>query len=122
MRQKKIFIVDDDLFVAALLQDLMVRNTTHDISPFTTGEECMKELFRQPDVVVLDYNLNKKYDGASNGMFILQAIKKQAPKTHVIMLSAQERYGQTIQKEAAQYVIKDKDAFEKVANMINEMQ
>lgn len=122
MRPKKIFIVDDDLFVAALLQDLMKRNTEHVISPFTNGEECMKELFQQPDVVVLDYNLNKRYDGAANGMVILQAIKKQAPNTHVIMLSAQEKFENTMEEEAAQYIIKDRKAFDKVAEMISETQ
>ena len=57
-------------------------------------------------------------------MEILQAIKKESPGTHVIMLSSQERYGvamQTLIKGAEQYVIKDESAFEKIADMIAAM-
>ncbi|MGB7499547.1 MAG: sigma-54-dependent Fis family transcriptional regulator, partial [Moheibacter sp.] len=57
------------------------------------------------------------------GMEILQIIKKNYPNTLVIMLSGQEHYGvamKTIINGAEKYVIKDKDAFEEVAKIINE--
>ncbi len=78
----------------------------------------------KPDVVILDYFLNSKSKDAVNGMEILHTIKKHYPGIHVIMLSGQEHYGlamQTIQQGADQYIIKDKDAFEQISDLISKM-
>lgn len=121
-RPKKIFIVDDDIMLTEALQDYLTRTIPHNILTFNTGEECLHHLYESPDVIILDYYLNTVQKDAANGMEILQSIKSKFKKAHVIMLSSQERYAtamQTIQKGAEQYVIKDKDAFEKIASMIN---
>ena len=119
---KKIFIVDDDTMMAEALKDWLTRNIPHIVSSFETGEDCLKHLFEKPDVVVLDYYLNTVSKDAADGMEILKTIKKYDPSIHVIMLSSQEHYGiamQTIQKGAEHYVIKDEQAFEKVAAIIH---
>ncbi|MEP7169653.1 MAG: response regulator [Bacteroidota bacterium] len=121
---KKIFIVDDDEMLVSALEDFITRKTPHKVRSFGTGEECLKNLDEEPDVIILDYYLNTVEKDAANGMEILQRIKKNYPKIHVIMLSSQERYAvamQTIQKGAEQYVIKDETAFEKIAGMIGDM-
>ena len=122
-KAKKIFIVDDDAMLREALKDWLTRKIPHQVSTFDTGEECLKHLSDKPDVVVLDYYLNTVSKDAANGIEILGAIKKYDPAIHVIILSSQEHYGiaiQTIQKGAEQYVIKDENAFEKVASFINE--
>ena len=122
-KPKKIFIVDDDVMLTAALQDYLTRTVPHDIQLFNTGEECLGHISEKPDIIILDYYLNTISKDAANGMEILKTIKKYYPAVHVIMLSSQERYGialQTIQKGAEQYVIKDEEAFEKIALMINE--
>lgn len=121
-KSKKIFIVDDDAMLTEALTDYLTRKVSHKISSFHTGEDCLKHLSENPDVIILDYFLNAVHKDAANGMEILQTIKKDYPQMHIIMLSGQERYGvalQTIQKGAEQYVIKDKDAFEKINQMID---
>lgn len=68
--------------------------------------------------------MNTVQKDAANGIEILQAIKKQYRNIRIIMLSSQERYAvamQTIQKGAEQYVIKDEDVFEKIAEMVDAM-
>jgi two-component system OmpR family response regulator len=122
-KPRKIFIVDDDTMLTEALKDYLTRRTPNDISIFNTGEECLKSLSENPDVIILDYYLNSVQKDAANGMEILQVIKKHYPDIHVIMLSSQERYTialQTIQKGAEQYVIKDENAFGKIASMIRE--
>ncbi len=121
---KKIFIVDDDTMLTEALEDILTRKIPHKVTSFHTGEECLKHLSEAPDVIILDYYLNTVLKDAANGMEILKTIKKMYPRIHIIMLSSQERYAvamQTIQKGAEQYVIKDESAFEKIGNMINEM-
>ena len=122
-KPKKIFIVDDDTMLTEALKDCLTRSTPNDISIFYTGEECLKHIAENPDVIILDYYLNSVQKEAANGMEILQVIKKNYPDIHVVMLSSQEHYAialQTIQKGAEQYVIKDEDAFGKIASMIRD--
>jgi two-component system OmpR family response regulator len=123
-KPKKIFIVDDDAMLTEALQDYLTRDIAHNVHSFHTGEECLKHLSESPDIIILDYYLNTVQKDAANGMEILQTIKKHYPKMYVIMLSSQERYGiamQTIQKGAEQYVVKDKNSFSKIAQMINSL-
>ena len=118
---KKIFIVDDDIMLTEALSDYLTREVQHQISCFTTGEDCLENINQNPEIIILDYYLNTEKKDAANGMEILKTIKKEHPFVHIIMLSGQERYGvalQTIQKGAEHYVIKDKDAFKKIAKII----
>ena len=119
---KKVFIVDDDEMLAMALEDYLSRRTMHEISVYSTGEACLEHLREQPDVVILDYNLNSEFHDAANGMQILEAIKKRSKFIHVIMLSAQEAYGtalQTITNGAEEYLMKDDDAFQKIVTIID---
>jgi two-component system OmpR family response regulator len=124
IKPKKIFIVDDDEMMLDALHDHLTRKVNHEVQAFTTGEECLKNMGEKPEVVILDYNLNTVSRNAANGMEILTAIKKNFPGTHIIMLSSQERYGiamQSLVKGAEEYVVKNKDAFEKVEQIINKI-
>ncbi len=119
---KKIFVVDDDEMLSMALEDYLKRKTLHEIQLFGTGEECLRHLKDGPDIIVLDYNLNSVYKDAANGMQILESIRKMDAHIKVIMLSSQEAYGtalQTISKGATEYIIKDEDAFEKIAVLCN---
>jgi two-component system, OmpR family, response regulator len=123
-KPKNIFIVDDDVLLTAELKEYLTRNVAHTIQIFYTGEECLKHVAQEPDVIILAYYLNTVDKNAANGMEILETIKKSYPAIHIIMFSSQEHYGiamQSIQKGAEQYVIKDEEAFEKIALMISEM-
>jgi two-component system, OmpR family, response regulator len=119
-KPKKVFIVDDDQMVRQMMEDKL-KSFNHHVTSFSNGEDCLHYLSENPDVVVLDYHLDKSIREAANGLQILEAIKKNYPNVHVIMLSSQEKYSlalQTIQKGAEQYVIKDNDAFDKIAGII----
>ncbi len=119
---KKIFVVEDNEMMAMALEDFLTRETMHEIVLFSTGEDCLKQLRQQPDVVILDYNLNSENKDAQNGMQILEEIKRINKYIHVIMLSSQDAYGtalQTIRKGAEEYVIKDEDAFSKIVAIID---
>ena len=123
-KPKKIFIVDDDTMLTEALRDHLTRKTPNDIHIFNTGEDCLRHLSENPDVIILDYYLNSVQKDAANGMEILQVIKKHYPGLHVIMLSSQEHYAialQTIQKGAEQYVVKDETAFGKISSLISEI-
>ncbi len=123
---KNIFIVDEDNTLTKALKDYLTKQNAHNtVHIFHTGEACLKHLSDAPDVIILDYILNHVHKNAANGLQILETIKKHHPDIHVIMLSSQSHYAvavQTIQKGAEQYVIKGDDAFEKIAEMLSDME
>jgi len=118
----KIFIVDDEPLLSEMLTDyLMEKNPGLIIQSFPTGESCLKNLYENPDAVILDYYLNSREKDASNGIDILKEIKKKNKVIPVIMLSSQKSYSiatQTIRYGAVHYVMKGKDAFNEIYELI----
>jgi DNA-binding NarL/FixJ family response regulator len=114
---KKIFVVDDDEMLSMALEDYLERKTDHEVHLFNTGEDCLDHIQEQPDIVILDYNLNSVKKDAANGLVILDAIKKLNDNIQIVMLSSQDASWiimQTVQMGAAEYVVKDENAFEKI--------
>lgn len=125
IEQKKVFIVDDNEMFAQMLNDHLSNNPKLKVSVFHTGEDCLNNLYMDPNIVILDYFLNDVMKEAADGLEILTELKKHDNSIHVIMLSSQEHYGvalQTIAKGAIQYVIKDDDAFGKIDEIISALE
>ncbi len=117
---RKIFVVDDDEMLSMALEDYIARKTQHEVFLFNTGEECLEHLVEQPDIIILDYNLNSVKKDAADGLIILEAIKKADDHVKVVMLSSQEASWiivQTKKMGAEQYVVKDEFAFEKIVSI-----
>jgi len=121
VKQKHIFIVDDDQFMATMLSDHLLENPMYKVTVFNTGEECIKNLALDPDVIILDFQLNSIIPDAANGMEILQHIKKLDREVHVIMLSSQDDYGKALESivnGAIEYVVKDTEAFKRIDHIL----
>lgn len=117
-----VFIVDDEPLLNEMLTDyLLERYPGFHIQTFPTGEDCLKCLNQEPDAVILDYYLNSKEKGAANGIDILKEIKSQNKAIPVIMLSSQKSYGtasKTIMYGAIHYVVKGRDAFDEIFDLL----
>ncbi len=121
MSQKKIFIVDDNEMFAEMVRDHLSQYPRFTTRIFNTGEECLRHMHDNPDLVILDYHLNDVFKDAADGLAILEKIKKEAPGVTVIMLSSQGKYtvaAQTISKGAIQYVVKDENAFQNISKIV----
>ncbi len=121
---KNIFIVDDDKFFGEMLKEHLSKKGGRNVFIFMTGEECINNLDENPNLVILDYNLDSVNKDAENGLKILQLIRKKNQLLPVVMLSNQDQYSialQTIQKGAEQYVIKDEDAFENIDRILEDI-
>ncbi len=117
IKYRNIFVVDDDEMMAQMLSDHLQKKPFNKVSIFHTGEDCIAHLAENPDVVILDYQLDSIVENAGNGLQILEKIKKLDKSVTVIMLSSQDQYGkalQTIQKGALEYVVKNNDAFKRI--------
>ena len=118
---KTIFIVDDDNMQAMMLQDYLSKYTTFTIHLFPSGEECLKNLSLNPQIVFLDYNFDKIGKDAMNGTEILKEIKAQKPDTEVIMFSGQDKIEvavNTMKYGAFDYIVKSESAFHRSENVI----
>ena len=84
------------------------------IETYATGELCVANLSRNPDVIILDYYLDGIDKTAMNGMLTLDKIKAFNPEIPVIMLSSQDKIEVAIDcmlHKASDYVVKSETAF-----------
>ena len=113
---QRIFIVEDDTFYAGLLKNEIVKNRLGEVESFSTGESFMNNLFKMPDIVLLDHNL-----GSMQGVDILKNIKSLNPNIQVIILSAQVKMRVAITSlkfGAYDYVEKNDFAFDRIKTLI----
>ena len=121
--QKLIFIVDDDPFINMLVVKRFT-SKLYRIKAYGYGEDCLKEINKNPDLIILDYLFVKKNGEGMNGMEIFDKIKELKPGTPVIMLSGQEK-GEIVlelaKKGIVDYVIKDNKFIENLNIAIKEL-
>jgi len=80
-----IFIVEDNLLYQQLIAKEL-ETLSDDIYFFTKGELCLKELYRNPEIIILDYNL----EGEINGLDTLKEIRKLNDTIQIILFSSQK--------------------------------
>ena len=124
--KKIIFIVEDNEVYAKYLEAFLHSRfpEVKEIKIFQIGELCLRELDREPSIVIMDYFLNSKYHDAQNGLEIINRIKLSKPKTNIIVLSIQQDLEvilEIIKKHDCIYVQKDTEAFNKVKLAIQEI-
>ncbi len=116
-----LFLVDDDaLFLKSLEIDFM-QQADFEIKSFATGELCVENLHQNPDVIILDYQLDSIERDAMNGLQTLDKIKAFNPAIPVVMLSSQDKIDVAINcmhHQAFDYVVKSETAFMRLKKII----
>ena len=93
-----------------------------DIESFTSGEQCLNELSKEPDLIILDYLLDGVDRDAMNGIKVLDKIKEFNAEIPVVILSAQDKIDVAINcmhHAAFDYVVKSETAFMRLLKIIN---
>lgn len=117
----KLFLVDDDALFLKALEVEFLQHADFAIETYPTGELCVENLSRHPDVIILDYHLDGIYKNAMNGIETLDKIKKTHSDIPVIMLSSQDKIDVAIQcmhHKAVDYVVKSETAFLRLQKII----
>jgi len=113
-----IFIVEDNSLYSYYLNETLKEEGNYRITTFETAEECIKALDTKPDVVILDYYLNK----GMNGMDFFNIVHEKYPKIPVIILSNQENVQMAVDLLEAgvfEYIEKkDPEAIQKLKDAI----
>ena len=117
----KLFLVDDDALFLKALQVEFLQHADFEIETYATGELCMQSLSHNPDVIILDYQLDGIEKDAMNGMETLDRIKGFNPDIPVVMLSSQDKIDVAINcmhHRAFDYVVKSETAFIRLQKII----
>lgn len=103
-----IFIIEDSIIYKDLIVGYLQSKGYKNIKTYKSGEECMKDMGDNPDVVVLDYSS----EGLS-GMEFMQKVKSDKPEIDFIFLSGQNSVQVAVQimkLGAADYIEKNEKA------------
>ncbi len=116
---QKIFIVDDDSFCTALYKQHLLNEGYTNITTFTNGQDCLNHLTDQPQIILLDYEMEPY-----NGLEVLKKIKRFNPDIYLLVISGQDdmqvainalKYG------AFDYIIKGKNELEKITSLLQKI-
>jgi CheY-like chemotaxis protein len=133
-----IFIVEDNSNYNELILNHLSSNRDKRIECFKSEEECLKNLFKKPDVVIQDYLMNEM-----NGNVIKNESKKSNLNTKFVFLSDLDNFsnqknrntkfkslsgydkfysGNTVKYGSHDYVVKDLPALNKLIETIGKTQ
>ena len=113
----KIFVVEDNEWYNQLLIHNISLNPDYQVEGFLNAKECLDNLYKQPDIITLDYRLPD-----SNGLEMLQKIKQANNDIQVILISEQDDIDvvvELLKQGAYDYIVKTKDIKDRLLNTIN---
>jgi two-component system, NtrC family, response regulator AtoC len=116
-KQYKAFIVEDNEWYNKLLVHCLSQNPDIEVRSFFNGNDFLKALNENPQVVTLDYKL-PDLDGA----IILNKIKEYNPNIEVIIISDQsdiEVAVELLKHGAYDYLVKSPDMHSRIFNNVN---
>lgn len=114
----KVFIIEDDMMVATLMKQSL-NKYDHDITHFTSAEECLQNLHLNPDIVTVDYNLP-----GMNGLELMDRIKTYNSAIMVVIVSGQETLDVVVdayKRGASEYIIKNDNLFVNLENSVKNL-
>lgn len=114
-----IFVVEDNHMYNKLIVSYLKTNKFTNIESYLSGEEVLKNMHKNPDIIIQDYLL----DGMS-GIDVLVKAKKTNPNVKFIFLSGQDSIDNAITSMkygAFDYIVKDQMALQKLVNKINKI-
>jgi len=117
----KLFLVDDDVVFLKLLEIEFLQHVDFEVETYVTGELCIASISHNPDVIILDYQLDGVDKSAINGIQTLDKIKAINPEIPVVMLSSQDKIDVAIDcmhHRAFDYVVKSETAFIRLQKII----
>ncbi|HEY3372017.1 MAG TPA: response regulator [Prolixibacteraceae bacterium] len=114
-----IFVVEDNHIYNKLVVSYLKTHKFTKVESYLTGEEALKNMHKNPDIVIQDYLL----DGMT-GIEVLIKAKKIHPKVEFIFLSGNDKIDiaiNTMKYGAYNYIVKDQMALQKLVEAIHKI-
>ncbi len=116
MESYNIFIVEDDPWYGEILEYHLSLNPEYIITRFTTGKDCLANLYKQPDLITLDFSLTD-----FTGDKLYKKIREVNDSVPVIIISGQEDISTAVnllKMGVSDYIIKDDNTKDLLWNVI----
>jgi DNA-binding NtrC family response regulator len=116
MNPFKIYIVEDDPWYGEILEYHLSLNPDYLIQRFTTAKECLANLYKQPDLVTIDFSLPDM-----TGDKLFEKIHGQDPHIPIIAISAQEDVSvavKLLKMGVSDYLVKDENTKDLLWNAV----
>lgn len=110
------FIVDDDKMFSLYLKKQLNKLGATKIEHFAQGIDCINKIEEDPDIILLDYNLD-----FMNGGEVLCKVMRHNPDIAVIMISNQNEISvavDIIKQGAFDYLVKDESLNDKLKRSV----
>ena len=114
-----IFVVEDNQLYSKLVVSYLKTNKFTNVESFLTGEDVLKNMYKNPDIIIQDYLL----DGMT-GIEVLIKAKKTNPNVEFIFLSGNDSIDIAINSMkygAYNYILKDQMALPKLVEKIQKI-
>ena len=111
---------DDALFLKALELEFL-NHANFNINGYKSGESCLDHINENPDVIILDYHMDRIDKNAMNGIEVMDKIKDLNPDIPIVILSSQQNIEVAIdcmQHRAFDYVVKGDNAFKQLQKIL----
>lgn len=111
-----IFVVEDNQMYNKLVVSYLKTNKFTNVMSFLSGEDVLKNMDKNPDIVIQDYLLE-----GMTGIEVLIKAKKTNPNVEFIFLSGQDSIEIAINSMkygAYDYIVKDQMALQKLVDKI----
>lgn len=118
-----VFLVEDDKFYLELLESYFSGKKNFNTVRFLTGEDCLGSLHLNPDLVILDYMLDKHDPNALDGKLVYKKIKEVTPNTKIIVVSGQQSADvvfNLVKEGVRNYIMKDNETFEQLDQLLED--
>lgn len=112
----RIFVVDDDRHYARMISYRLAKNPDYQVKTFTSGEEVVRHLGEQPDLILLDIMMP-----GIDGIETLRQVRELRPQTPVVMVSAQgviDTAVEAMKLGAYDYITKGQDDLVKLETVV----
>lgn len=119
LKNPLIFVVEDNKVYNKLIVNFLKSNKFTNVEAFHTGEDCLKNIDKCPNIIIQDYLLE-----GMNGIEVLKRVKKVNPETEFIFLSGQDSMDvaiNTMKYGAFDYIVKDQMTLEKMVNKVKQI-
>ncbi len=119
MESFRIFIVEDDALYGEMLKHHLSLNPDNEVHLYKTGSDCLKHLYKGPNLISLDYSLPDM-----SGLDVMRAIKKENSDVPVVIVSGQEDISTAVallREGAYDYFVKDDDTKDRLWNVIKKI-
>lgn len=118
-----VFVVDDEQSaLAALGYRLAKENPFHNyhVHCFSTGEECVKHLWLQPQLILMDQYLACEGEGSLCGASLLRRIRKENHDVPVVIVSGRRKPDESLftEYEDTYFMVRNSVAFDSVQKIL----